>query len=179
MEKSDSAERADDWEDRRLPFSLADSSTLTELLESGRERRGMARGKVGKGMLAVGGLNFQPFPDSRRGEGGTNARSILDYPIEQVSAGPPFCFLRGEGRGSRRHTGSRWQLEAGSGHGGQYEVTHPRDRRRMTVLSVVRRGMTRGVAAKWRLWAWCGWSSVPYSAKKEKGNSRKGITKCR
>lgn len=60
MEKSDSTERADEREDRRLPFSLADSTTATELLESGKERRGMARGEVGEGMLAVGGLTSSP-----------------------------------------------------------------------------------------------------------------------
>lgn len=79
MEKSDSAERADEREERRLPFSLADSTTVTDLLESGREWRGMARGEVGEGMLAVGRADFQPYFGSRGGR--ANARSILDCTV--------------------------------------------------------------------------------------------------
>jgi hypothetical protein len=61
-EKSDSPERVEDREDRRLPFSLADSRTVNWAEESGRLRRGMARGEeVDGGMLAVGGLIFQPL----------------------------------------------------------------------------------------------------------------------
>jgi hypothetical protein len=62
MEKSDSPERVEEREDRRLPFSLADSRTVNWAWESGRLRRGMARGEeVDGGMLAVGGLIFQPL----------------------------------------------------------------------------------------------------------------------
>jgi hypothetical protein len=61
IEKSDSPERVDNREDRRLPFSLADSRTVNWAWESGRLRRGMARGEVDEGMLAEGGLIFQPF----------------------------------------------------------------------------------------------------------------------
>lgn len=60
IEKSDSPERVDEREDRRLPFSLADSRT-NWAWESERLRRGMARGEVDDGMLAVGGLIFQPL----------------------------------------------------------------------------------------------------------------------
>lgn len=62
MEKSDSPERVEDREGRRLPFSLADSRAVNWAEESGRLRRGMARGEeVDGGMLAVGGLIFQPL----------------------------------------------------------------------------------------------------------------------
>jgi hypothetical protein len=61
MEKSDSPERVEEREDRRLPFSLADSRTVNWACESGRLRRGMARGEVDRGMLAVDGLIFQPL----------------------------------------------------------------------------------------------------------------------
>ena len=60
-EKSDSPERVEEREDRRLPFSLADSRTVNWAWESGRLRRGMARGEVDEGMWAVGGLIFQPL----------------------------------------------------------------------------------------------------------------------
>lgn len=57
IEKSDPTERADEWEDRRLPFSL-DSNNLAECVE--RESEGMdwrgileaREGEVGE-MMAV------------------------------------------------------------------------------------------------------------------------------
>jgi hypothetical protein len=58
IEKPDSTERADEREDRRLPFSLADSSTADCGRESEyRVRRGMleARGEEVVGMMAVTG----------------------------------------------------------------------------------------------------------------------------
>ena len=54
---SDQTERSDD--ERRLPFSLADSNAVIVGDELERDRRGIA-GEVGEGMLAVFG-RARPF----------------------------------------------------------------------------------------------------------------------
>ena len=57
IEKSD-PERVEECEDRRLPFSLADSRVVVGFeSEWDGDRSGMARGDVGEGMMTAGGAS--------------------------------------------------------------------------------------------------------------------------
>lgn len=166
MEKSDSTERADEREDRRLPFSLADSTTLTDLLESGRDWRGMARGEeVGEGMLAVGGLTSSPTLWLTRG-GKCEVDPRLSGQVGSCHK-PPFLFRRRNqsatqnqvGRGCEEKQKPRRRVYGSSRERSQRAVqkSHTQDdRREMTVLSVALGGLstvTRGRrgAVHWRL----------------------------
>lgn len=148
MEKSDSTERADEREDRRLPFSLADSTTVTDLLESERDRRGMARGEVGEGMLAVGRADFQPYFGSRGGKCEVDPRL---YGQVGNCHNPLFLFLRGNQSATQNQVGSGCEekqkqkrrvyaaVPSRSRERSQRAVqkSHTQDdRRKMTVLSV-------------------------------------------
>jgi hypothetical protein len=61
IEKSDPTERADEWEDRRLPFSLDSNNAEWVDLESGMDWRGMLEARmeeVGEMMAVLSGLNL-------------------------------------------------------------------------------------------------------------------------
>lgn len=61
IEKSD-PDRVDECEDRRLPFSLADSRALIVWGgERENDRRGMSRVEVGDGMMTVGWASEGPL----------------------------------------------------------------------------------------------------------------------
>ena len=101
IEKSD-PERVDECEDRRLPFSLADSRALI-VWEGEREndRSGMSRVEVGDGMMTVGWASDGPltFLDPENDPLGTGYHIIQS----KIAIGSGGVFGKGYLQGTQSH----------------------------------------------------------------------------